>query len=127
VNLTFTSPTNVKLAFDTGKQPGQSSPFPTAPSENYHDVQTYDVCPGSTYDSTAYLWRAKFVNFYARAGMLGGQYAAAEIDSGWQPGTGNVVATRTVTGSFPWGGAPGTPSTSTWTDTYQIISVTPGG
>lgn len=126
MNLTFTSPSNVKLTFDTGKQPGESGPLPIAPSENYHDVQTFDVCPGSTYDSTAYLWRAKFSNFYARGGM-GAAYGAAEIDSGWQPGTGNVVATRTVTGSFPWGGAPGTPTASTWTDTYQIVTATQAG
>jgi hypothetical protein len=124
--LTFTSPANVRLTFDTGKDPGETGPLPIAPSENYHDVQTYDVCPGSTYDSTAYLWRDKFSNFYVRAGM-GAAYGAAEIDSGWQPGTGNVLATRTVTGSFPWGGAPGTPTTSTWTDTYQILTTNSGG
>jgi hypothetical protein len=126
MNLTFTSPSNVKLTFDTGKQPGESGPLPAAPSENYHDVETFDVCPGSTHDSTAYLWNGKFAYFYVHAGM-GAPYGAAEIDSGWQAGTGNVVATRTVTGSFPWGGAPGTPTTSTWTDTYQIVTVTPGG
>lgn len=122
VGLTFTSAADVKLSFSPGQRPGGSSPLPNAPSENYHQVQTYNACPGATSDTTTYTWNSYFATFYARAGMLLGLYGSADIDSGWQAGSGNVVATRTVNGNFPLSSAM-TPSTSNWTDTYQIVRV----
>lgn len=117
--LTFSSPTSVSLRFDPGQQRGLSGALPPAPTENYTDVQTYDVCQGATNTSTESRWNSAWNYFYGLQGS--DSDGVATIDSGWRPGTGNVVATRTVTGSFPWLGAPGTPATSTWTDTYQII------
>jgi hypothetical protein len=118
--LTIPSPTSASLEF---------SPGDPESTETTHNVQSYPgtggagACPGADNTDTGGLWRADDFYFYSTQSMttsVNGK-PAVKIDSGWQPGSGDVVATRTVTGSFPWGGAPGTPSASTWTDTYKIV------
>jgi hypothetical protein len=119
--LTIASPGSAALLFNSGD---------SHPTENMQNVQTYPgtsgagACPGANNSLPGGTqWWSEDEYFYSRQGMstsVNG-HPAAKIDSGWQPGTGNVVATRTITGSFPWLGAPGTPSVSTWTDTYQIV------
>lgn len=119
--LTFSSPTSVSLRFDVGQPSGSSGTLPPAETERYVNVDTFDQCPGATNNTTSSRWYSEFSYYYIHAGMIPKADGVAEIDSGWQPGQGDVVATRTVTGAFPWTGAPGTPSTSTWTDTYEIV------
>lgn len=114
-NLTIPSPTSTTLLFNPGD---------TQPTDTMHNVQTYQQCDGA--DNTLSggdEWWGEYMYLYSQHSMLTsvGDKDAVKIDSGWQPGTGDVVATHTVTGSFPWLGAPGTPSVSSWTDTYQIV------
>jgi hypothetical protein len=119
--LTIPSPTTASLEFNPGD---------TQPTETTHNTQTYPgtggagACPGAdNTNSGGEQWWGEDIYFYSQQGMIASVNGkeAVKIDSGWQPGSGDVVATRTVSGSFPWGGAPGTPSASTWTDTYKII------
>jgi hypothetical protein len=119
--LTIPSATTANLEFNPGD---------TQPTETTHNVQSYPgtggagACPGA--DNTLHggeQWWSEDMYFYSHQSMVTSVNGkeAVEIDSGWQPGTGDVVATRTVSGSFPWLGAPGTPSASTWTDTFKIV------
>ena len=44
------------------------------------------------------------------------------LDSGWHPGTGNVVATRTISGASPYTLGPGAEATAmTYTDTFRVV------
>jgi hypothetical protein len=120
--LTIASPTSVTLLFNSGA---------TQPTETMHNVQTYPgngtggACPGAdNTDPGGDTWWGEDMYFDTQQGLtytsVSG-HPARQIDTGWQAGAGDVVATRTVTGSFPWLGAPGAPTASTWTDTYEIV------
>jgi hypothetical protein len=122
--LTVASPTEVSLLFDTGQQQGANFGLPPAPSETYHNVQTYQVCQGADNTDTGSMWSGYFDYFYSLQHMMSSTFGVVKIDSGWQPGVGDVYATRTIQGTFPWGGAPGQPATSYWIDRYNLVRAT---
>jgi hypothetical protein len=121
-NLTIPSPASATLTFNPG------TPNPT---ETTHYVDSNPgttggagACPGGSGTLTnGNQWYAEDLYFEGHNGQTTSVQGkqVVKVDSGWQPGSGNVVATRTISGSYPWLGAPGTPSAATWTDTFQIV------
>ncbi len=87
------------------------------PSESYHNVQTYDVCPGADDTSDQALFLNRFRNQYNSTGWVYGPNQYAHLTTGWQTGSGNVVATLDISGLQ--NGQPG----SSYTDHYEIDRV----
>jgi hypothetical protein len=87
------------------------------PSESYHNVQKYDVCPDADNTSEQALFLNTFRNQYDSAGWVFGTNQYAHLTTGWKPGSGDVVATLDVTGLQ--NGQPG----SSYTDHYEIDRV----
>jgi hypothetical protein len=114
IKLTIPTPSTASLEFDAGA---------TWPTETTHNVQTYRQCDGADNTDTGNQWYGEWQYFGFQHNLMTdvAGHDVVKIDSGWQAGTGDVIAKRTIGGTFPWGGAPDTPSTSTWTDTYEIV------
>lgn len=119
--LTISSPTEVTLLFDTGQQHGVGGRLPPAPTETYHDVQTYDACQNADNTETGSSWNGYFNYFYSQQEMMSPTYGMVKIDSGWRGGTDDVIATRTVSGTYPWVPASDPVSVSYWIDRYMIV------
>ena len=87
------------------------------PDETYRNVQTYDACPGADNTDQEALFLNLFRNQYDSSGWVYGGDQHVHLASGWQPGSGDVVATLDVSGLQ--NGQPG----STYSDHYEIDRV----
>jgi hypothetical protein len=120
--LTVASPTSATLAFNPGDP--WSTETMTYDDENPGDAAGNGKCPGGNGTlPDGNRWWSEDMYFYSQQGLetYDQGHQEVKIDSEWQPGGGDVVATRTISGSFPWSGAPGTPTAGTWADTYKIV------
>lgn len=87
------------------------------PQESYHNVQSYDACPGADNLSEQALFLNRFSNQYSSAGWVYGTNQHLHMVGNWQPGSGDVVATLDVTG--PQSGF----ADSSYADHYEIDRV----
>jgi len=105
--------------------------------ENWHMHETAKSgpCPVFDSDDAAGLFINQFTNFHTQAGdqvntvpnPADASKPGVELKGtgGWQPGTGDVLATRAFQGDWFDGGPSGAPSSAVvhWTDTFALVAV----
>ena len=105
--------------------------------ENWHTHETAKSgpCPVFDSDDAEGLFINQFTNFHSQAGDQANSVpnqadpsapgVELKATSGWQPGTGDVLATRTFSGNWFDGGPSGAPAGAVvhWTDTFSLVAV----
>ena len=95
--------------------------------ENWHQAETTQSgpCPAFQSDFTANYLLGDLTAFHRASNLGGNNGYEFQINSGWQPGRGNVIATQTITGTLPYPYPATSGQVIHFTDTLQVIR--PGG